>query len=76
MAAKKKTARTAPKKTPATAARKPVKKAAARAPKLKPRRQPETLRLLIATNWLRTVAWTARAALVLHMLDRSARPTA
>jgi hypothetical protein len=38
--------------------------------------EPETLRLLVATNWLRTVAWTARAVLVLHMLDRSARQAA
>lgn len=45
MATRKKTARKAPKKTAAKAARANVKRAAAGAPKLKPRRQPETLRL-------------------------------
>ena len=30
----------------------------------------DVLPLLIATNWLRTVCWTARGAIALHMLDR------
>ncbi len=30
-------------------------------------------RLLVATNWLRTGLWTARAALVLHLLARAMR---
>jgi hypothetical protein len=28
---------------------------------------------LVAGNWIRSLAWTARAALVLHLLDRAAR---
>jgi len=36
----------------------------------------QTVASLVAGNWLRTAAWTARAALVLHMLDRAVRGTA
>lgn len=28
------------------------------------------LPVLIATNWIRTICWTARGAIALHMLDR------
>lgn len=31
---------------------------------------------LVSTNWLRTIAWTARGVLVLWMLERSARALA
>lgn len=32
---------------------------------------PEMVTRLVATNWLRTLLWTARAGLVLYMVDRS-----
>ncbi len=31
----------------------------------------ETIRRLVATNWIRTLAWTARAVLVLRWVSRS-----
>ena len=35
--------------------------------------QPEEWRVLVTTNWLRTVAWTARGGLVLYLLARAMR---